>query len=233
MIDLEDVPLPIELEGWPSWRDRWDEGLIRRAIAYYWGMVVCNNDQVGRIVESLQANGLFENTLIIFTSDHGEFLGERGCMGKGPLYDSITHMPLVVKPPADVSCCPGEVQGLTETMNIAPTILDYAGVPVPDTMSAHSLRPQIEGVSGDTEAVFCEYVTNDRSRWAKCVRTKTHKYVRWNPDGEHEFYDLVNDPLEQHNLARPGGSIPMVDELEGVLLDWLARTEWRHNYPNS
>jgi len=51
--------------------------------------------------------------------------------------------------------------------------------------------------------------------------------------GEQEFYDRVNDPREQNNLAQSGGHIPNMDELEGVLLDWLAQTEWRHNYPNS
>ena len=154
-------------------------------------------------------------------------------MGKGPFYDCITHMPLVVKPPANVPCCGGAVQALTGTMNIAPTILDYAGVPIPNTMSAQSFRDQIEGEPGDTEAVFCEYVTNDRARWGKCVRTKTHKYVRWNPDGEKELYDLVSDPLEQHNLGRSADHAPVMHELEGLLLDWLAETEWRHNYPTS
>jgi arylsulfatase A-like enzyme len=226
----QDVPLPLELEGWPSWRERWDEALMRKAIAYYWAMVTCIDDQVGRIIDALQTQGVFENTLILYTSDHGEFLGERGRTGKGLFYDSIIHVPMWILPPQGTPCQPRAIQGLTEVMSIAPTILDYAGIPLPGPMTARSLRPVLEGVSNGREMVFCEYVTNDKARWAKCVRTATHKYIRWWPDLEEEFYDLVSDPLEGHNLAQTGAQSERMGQLKDAMFDWLARTEWRHNY---
>ena len=229
LVDLERVPLPLELEGWPSWRERWDEALMRRCIAYYWAMVTCIDDQIGRIVDTLHAKGLFDDTLILFTSDHGEFLGERGRMGKGLFYDSVTRVPTWIKPPANTPYQPHTIEALTENMNFAPTVLDYAGIPIPETMAAHSLRPAIEGQDEDTEAVYCEYVTNDRARWGKCVRTQT-KYVRWGPDASEEFYDLESDPLEQHNLSETGAQRTTMDGLKDRLFDWLAQTEWRNHY---
>jgi arylsulfatase A-like enzyme len=192
--------------------------------------VTCIDDQVGRIVDALRARGLFEDTLILFTSDHGEFLGERGRTGKGLFYDSVIRVPTWILPPQRASTSPRVVEGLTEVMNVAPTILDYAGVPIPDSMTARSLRPVLERGRNATEQVYCEYVTNDRSRWAKCVRTATHKYIRWGPDTEVEFYDLEEDPLEQRNLALTGEQRERMCELEAAMFDWLARTEWRHNY---
>jgi uncharacterized sulfatase len=167
--------------------------------------------------------------MILFTSDHGEFLGERGRTGKGLFYDSIIRVPTWILPPRDMPYRSRTVAELTEVMNFAPTILDYAGVPIPESMTAHSLRPVLEGGSDGADVVFCEYTTNDKTRWGKCVRTATHKYIRWWPRVEEELYDLERDPLEQHNLAQAAEGREVMSQLGEAMLDWLARTEWRHN----
>ncbi len=230
MYPVADVPLPIELEGWPTWREKWDEALIRRAVSYYWAMVSCIDDHVGRIVETLKRKSILDDTLIIYTTDHGEMLGERGRMGKSVFYDSVTHVPLIVKPPSGCPCKRGQNAQLTEVMNIAPTVLDYAGIAIPESMTAHSLRPLLEGKTDGTEAVFCEYVANDRREYGKCVRTATHKYIKWYAGGREEFFDLESDPLEQDNLASDGAQRGTMLALKDGLTDWLARTEWRHVY---
>jgi arylsulfatase len=225
-----DVPLPLELEGWPSWREKWDEPLIRRAVAYYWAMVSCIDDRVGAILRALERARVLDETLVVFTSDHGEMLGERGRMGKSVFYDSVLRVPLVVRPPRSSPGRAGSTDALTEAMDIAPTILDYAGVPIPPGMSAHSLRPLIEERRDDTGLVHSEYVHNDRSDWSKCVRSRTHKYVRWFASRREELYDLAADPLEQHDLAKRGGEPARLEEMRLAMLDWLARTESRRSY---
>ncbi len=226
-----DVPLPIEIEGWPSWRESWDEELMRRAVAYYWALVTCIDDHVGGIVGRLERRGILDNTLIVFTADHGDFLGERGRTGKSLFYDSVLRVPLLIRPPGRTTFRAGATDRLTEVMNIAPTILDYAGVPIPPTMAAHSIRPLLQERKDDTECVYSEFVYGDRAEWGKCLRTRTHKYIRWFASQKEELYDLSADPLEQHNLALQGAQRGRMMELRQAMLDWLARTEWRYNYP--
>lgn len=225
-----EIPLPLELEGWRSWREKWDEDVMRQCVAYYWAMVSCLDDLIGGIASHLKEKGIFDRTMIIFTSDHGEMLGERAKMGKALFYDSIIHVPTWVKPSADVSFENRSVQQITEVMNIAPTILDYAGVDIPETMTAHSWRPLIEGGSDGTKMIFSEHVTNDLSEMSKCVRTETHKYIRFFNSGLEEFYDLTDDPLESRNLAGTGEQGESMNELKTAMFDWLAKTEWRRNH---
>jgi arylsulfatase A-like enzyme len=203
---------------------------MRRAVSYYWAMVTCIDDHIGKIVEVLQRKGILDDTMIIYTSDHGEMLGERGRMGKGVFYDTVIRVPLIVKPPAGAPCRAGDCAQLTEVMNIAPTVLDYAGIPIPDNMAAHSLRASIESGADGTEMIFCEYVDNNRQEYGKCVRTASHKYIKWFASGREEFFDLSADPLEQKNLAPDGAQKGEMWALKDAMNDWLARTEWRHLY---
>jgi arylsulfatase len=229
----EDMQLPPEFEGWPSWRDKWDERQVRKSIAYYWAMVTCIDTQIGRIVDALKECGVYDNTLLVFVSDHGDMLGERGMHGKCVLYDTVIHVPLWIVPPAGLNMKPQSISKLVSTFDVAPTILDFAGVDIPETMSACSLKPLMEGTStheNRPEMIFSEYVSNDKKRWGKCVRTETYKLIRWEPDGHKEFYDLQNDPEEKINLAEQGEKPEKQAELEDLLYSWLARTEWRHNY---
>ena len=217
MYGPKDMPLPPELPGLPSWREKWDEELMRRCIAYYRAMVSCIDHHVGEIAATLKRLGTLDDTMIIYTSDHGEMLGERGCMGKGVFYDSVLRVPMWICPPVQ---CPHRARvsgGITEVMNIAPTILDYAGVTVPENISARSLRPEIEGRDESPEAIFSEYVSNDRKEYSKCVRTATHKYIRFFNSGKEEYYDLVNDPNEQYNLAQTGEQREIMLKLRAMI----------------
>jgi len=225
-----DVPLPCDIPGAPSWRDRWqDESLVRRTIAYYWGMITCIDDYVAQTVALLKARGLYDNTLIILTSDHGEFLCERARTGKCLFYEPILRVPLILKPPTGQGNAGRVDAALAEVFGIAPTVLDYAGVPIPDTMAATSLRPRVDGSNTTApSAVFAEYVSNDRKQRGKCVRTPTHKYIVWSPGHRDELYDLHADPLESRNLSADPACVAVKAELTGYLVDWLASTEWRH-----
>jgi arylsulfatase A-like enzyme len=228
MYDPKDVILPVEHSGWSSWRDRYDEDLMRRCIAYYWGMITCIDDHIGRMTDELKELGIYDDTMILFVSDHGEMLGEKGLMGKCVFYDTVARVPMWIKPPSDLEYKSRTFDGLVEAMSVAPTILDMAGVEIPENMTAKSLSPILSGATDEgAEMIFSEYVKNDKSEVSKCVRTETHKYIRFFKSGKEEFYDLQNDPQEQDNLALSGAQKEKMLELKENLFDWLARTEWR------
>ena len=224
----EDQTLPDEFPGWPSWRGRWDEAAVRRMRAYYLGMVTCIDDHIGRLLGELRTSGLYDETLIIFTTDHGEFLGERGRTGKGLFFDSILRVPFIIKPPRSTGFRPRRLDQVTENFNLAPTILDYAGLTPPAAMTARSLRPLIEDRPGAAAAcrpaAFSEFASHDRLTRGKCIRTATHKYVRWLPSGREELYELAGDPLEKENLATSAALAGEKAALKDALYDWLAET---------
>jgi arylsulfatase A-like enzyme len=210
-------------EGW--WED--DEAKILRWRSHYYGLVTFVDEMVGRLVDALEERGVLDETLIVFTSDHGEMAGDYGRMGKGSFYEEVIRVPTIVVPPggSDVD----RFDGLVEVADLAPTILDYAGVEVPDVMPTRSLRPVLEGEREDHRAsILSEYTTNDRSHSAKCVRTDRYKYV-FHAGGAPEFYDLEADPEELENLAGDPDHAAALAAHRELLLDRLTASE-QHYY---
>ena len=201
---IDDVVLPpnyaFDTEGNERLTSEEEDLVARRFCAYYWGLVTLIDDMVGRIVDALEQRGILDNTLILFTSDHGEMLFDFGRLGKGNFYDPIVRVPLIVAPPQSILVKHG-TDDLVETFDIAPTILDYANCSRPEQMSASTLRPTIEGTGSGKEAVFCEYLTNDRGRRGICVRTQRYKYAYWGADQPEQFFDLQEDPYERRDLV--------------------------------
>src|SRR5690606_23644311 len=202
-------PAQIELSekakrGSPTGR-RIDPDILKRWIAHYWGLCTMLDDLTGKVVDTLKRLGLWENTLFIFTSDHGEMMGDFGRFGKGNFLEPVIRVPLVVKPLKQGAGASGGsravVSDLVELIDIAPTILDYAGARIPSSVQGKSLRTALEGGGHGKEAVLCEYTTNKQDRHGKCLRTERYKFVYWAPDGERELYDLQEDPDEFTNLA--------------------------------
>ncbi|MEW6355997.1 MAG: sulfatase-like hydrolase/transferase [Planctomycetota bacterium] len=207
-----------------------EDEVARRFIAYYYGLVMLIDDMVGEIVKALEKKGLLDNTLILFTSDHGEMMFDHGRLGKGNFTEPIIRMPLIVVPPGGK---PGvsDVDGLVETFDIAPTVLDYAWAGIPTTMSASSLRPLIEGGGSAKEIVMCEYMRNDRSTMGTCVRTKRYKYACWTNGQAEQFYDLQEDPLERRNAI---GDPEYRDEIERhrvLMIDRLMQSSRQQPIP--
>lgn len=163
----------------------------------YMATITTVDEQVGRIVQALKDAGVYENTAIIFTSDHGEFSGERGGIQKGPfLYEDNLHVPLIIHAPF-LKTRPGVVDGLVQNMDIFATALDLAGLPCPKNSLSRSLVPLMRDRSAIAhDAVFAE--ASDR----KMIRQGRYKLiVEKDPLGT-ELYDLEKDPRETANLAR-------------------------------
>lgn len=208
--------------------ERFEESTLRRIIHHYYALCTFMDDLMGMVIQGLKQQGLYENTLIIFTTDHGSLLGEKGSIGKGRFYESVIRAPLILKPPHASFTQKGLVtKDLVEHIDLAPTILDYADLRIPDTIQGQSLRPLLEGGSGGKDAVLCEWTTNNRSAHGKCIRTAQHKYVFWSRQSDQdkqrqiELYDLVNDPGETLNLANRAEYASLQKEMHERLLEHL------------
>lgn len=202
------------------------EAMWRRLIAHYYGMVSLIDKQVGRVMAALRESGLEDNTLVIFTSDHGELLGDHGLLFKGPHhYDCLLRVPTIVTWPGVIP--PGRrIGGLAELIDVAPTILEAARAEIPEGMQARSFMPLLRGESyREREGVLID--RNDLY-WGlnmKTFRTSRWKLTYYQGKTYGELYDLEADPNEFVNLWNDPGYTRVKHELMIALLDRLIETD--------
>ena len=213
----------------PDLRAMTDEH-VREIISHTYGMVSLIDDNLGRIFQKMDALGLFENTLVVFMSDHGELLGDHWLVGKGPFhYDSLIKIPLLWRFPEGRPAKP-TVEGLLSNVDIAPTILDYAGLPsLPDCQG----RSMLAMIRDGQEALGRERVLIEFD-WRfipglhlKTIRTPRHKLTVYAHASYGELYDLVEDPHELVNRWDDPTYAKVRAELTAQLLDLLLETEGR------
>ncbi|HAB19364.1 MAG TPA: sulfatase [Verrucomicrobiales bacterium] len=181
--------------------NRWK---YQRYLQDYLACVQSVDDSVGRLLDWLDANGLRENTLVIYTSDQGFFLGEHGLYDKRFMYEPALRMPFLARWPAGIK--PGTTSdALAINCDFAPTFLDLAGVPIPAEVQGRSLVPLFAGgtPAGWRTDIYYRYYHdpghhNTRAHYG--VRTDTHKLIHYWKVNQWELYDLVNDPQEMRNL---------------------------------
>jgi arylsulfatase A-like enzyme len=184
------------------------EELVRwkyqRYMQDYLACVQSVDDNVGRLVAWLDEHGLRENTLVVYTSDQGFFLGDLGMYDKRFMYEPSLRMPLVMRWPAGIQ--PGKAQeAIAINADFAPTFLEIAGLPVPADMQGRSLKPLFEGErpADWRSSMYYRYYHdpghhNTRAHYG--VRTDRHKLIYFWSKDQWELYDLSADPHEQHNL---------------------------------
>jgi len=223
---LDEIPLPNYVEGELSDKTKWqrydhegayghdagfryaqmtplDHRLVR---ASYWAMCDLLDEQVGRMLDVLAQTGQLERTIVIYTSDHGEMLGDHGIYLKGPyFYEPAIHVPLIVAWPGRVRA--QRSRALVELTDLPQTLLDAARLPYGPGMQGQSLWPLLTGQSPpDThrEDVYCEYYNampwhQAPTAQATMVRTNRFKIVVDHTASHGELYDLEQDPDETHN----------------------------------
>ncbi|NOX54630.1 MAG: sulfatase-like hydrolase/transferase [Planctomycetes bacterium] len=171
---------------------------IREYVAIYHGMVKYIDDQVGRILRKLDELGLSDNTLVIFTTDHGDMVGAHGCIGKSiaGFYDDLVRIPLLMRLPGRIPAG-RKVEAPVSQIDFMPTILDYVGLPAPENIHGRSLRPLIEG----REVSWRDHAFCQRADQLRMLRTKRYKYVFGRKPHVVALYDLKADPNEDRNLA--------------------------------
>jgi len=183
---------------------------------HYFAKITTVDEQIGRVLDSLEKRGWLENSLLIFCSDHGEMLGDHGLAYKWLMYDPIVHIPLIIRHPGSVDN-PSAVTDLVSLMDLGPTILQAAGIEAPTYMEGQSLLPYLNDEPIEPrEFVFCE------DNYQVMMRSQTHKLVYYIGQEAGELYDLRADPHELENLWDRSEAAEVKGHLLGRLLAWLS-----------
>jgi len=192
--------------------------------AQYEGEIKYADDHIMELIEALEEEGIAEETLVIITSDHGEMMYKHDIFfDHHGLYDPDIHVPLIVRWPGGL---PGGVRvpALVQHVDLAPTILEAAGVPIPGEMEGTSLLPLLRGETDSSpyQALYTEECTR-QAKWA--IRTDRHKFILSRQPDLHgtptrELYDLAADPQELNNICETGPDLAAA--LESQLESWIA-----------
>lgn len=201
---------------------------LQRLRAYYAANVSMIDQQVGQIMETLEAQGYLENSIVIFTSDHGDCLGDHGHIQKWTMYDIITRVPTIF-------WAPGRFEGgrrineLCQWMDIGSTILELAGVQPAESVQAQSLLPALQGEAWrGRELVFAEHPADTvyEGPLMTMVRSERYKLVHFLGQDYGQLFDLEADPGEERNRWDDEALAQVKQELLLALLNWrLASTE--------
>ena len=161
------------------------------------------DDNVGRLMEYLKANGLDKNTIIIYTSDQGFYLGEHGWFDKRWMYEESFRTPLIISWPG-VTTKKSVTNSMVQNLDYAETILDMAGLPVPADMQGKSIVPVLKGKQKGNlhDALYYHFYENQEHKVAKHigVRTDRYKLIWFYENNEWELYDLQKDKSEMNNV---------------------------------
>jgi arylsulfatase A-like enzyme len=198
----------------------------REAIALNHGSLTCIDDAVGRVLARLRELGLDDDTVVLFTSDHGDLLGDRGLMFKGGLhYPALTRVPFIWRDAARPPATPAS-GALAQTIDIAATVLERAGLPPANGMQGRSLLPLMAGA---TQAVREQLLIEEESQRSdfgmdrrvrmRTLRDHAHRLTIYDGQPWGELYDLRDDPLELRNLWNDAAS----QALRQALMERLAR----------
>ena len=208
-----------------QWRGRVADHVMQRARAAYFAYLAFLDAQIGRLVETMSRSGVLGETLTLFTSDHGEMLGDHHLWRKTYAYEASSRVPFILRPPAafvaprNVEVGPPVTVGWEDIM---PTLLDAAGEAIPDTVEGRSVLPLVRGQTDGWRPFYhgehspCYHPENAN----QFLTDGLWKYI-WNPiTGQEQFFYLQEDPHECRDLAPAGGSeldhwrARMVTELE-------------------
>lgn len=194
------------------------------AIQAYFATISFMDAQVGRILDALEQFGLEENTVVIFTSDHGYHMGEHGHYQKRTLFELSTRVPLIISYPGQKTR--GVVTGsIVEMIDFYPTICELAGLPYPDFVSGKSFVPVLENPK---KKIRSDALTHTVFRGYSLISSK-YRYNRWGDGGPGmiELYDKKNDPLEMNNLAGTQKYSGTIRRLDRKIQKRIERSEIR------
>jgi arylsulfatase A-like enzyme len=216
-------------EGRRRWEKRFaNPEMFQSTLRDYYRLVTGIDREVGRIMAKLAERGFGTNTVIVFTSDNGWFAGERGMADKWLMYEASIRLPLIISDPRLPESTRGRtVDALSLNLDCAPTLLDLAGLPLPETMQGKSLRPFLTGTrpaDWRTDFFYEHHFGPKIIPPSEGIRTERWTYLRWmppNPELE-ELYDLRADPFEQRDLSADPA---FADTLKSL------REQWRRTGP--
>ncbi len=201
-----------------QWRDIWTK---------YLGLVKLLDDEVGRVIQTLKEEGLYDKALIIFTADHGEMLGSHSLWQKMCMYEESAKVPLILKMPKGYETRITQSDELVSLVDILPTILDLTKEHNPGKMDGQSLLPVLAGKPLKRDAIFIQYDGNGSlGSTQRCVIKNQYKlFVDFFKDEAYvELYDLNKDPEEKQNLLFDKAYAAKADELIAELNGYMVKT---------
>lgn len=201
---------------------RWNDGQFMDYRRRYFGYCSYIDHQIGRVFQALQETNQWDNTIVVFTSDHGDMVGAHGmilklgCCG----YEELYRVPTFVHIPG-VTRAGSSTDALASNIDFMPTLLEATGLSVPSNLDGKSLLPLLRGeTSRHRQAIF-----SDCSDSSLITRDERHKFVlNWKRRDLDELYDLQSDPGEMTNLAYDPAHKATADQMRKRVLDWTAET---------
>lgn len=207
---------------------------IREITALTYGMITNVDDRIGLVMDALRTSGADANTVVVFTSDHGDLMGDHGLMLKGPLhYQGLVRVPLIWRePPGSSGAGPAVRHDLASSIDLAATVLSRAGLAAPNGVQGRALvSPQGLARDSGRDAVLIEenqqraYLGFESPVRVRTLVTHTHRLSVFHEGNWGELYDLKADPFEERNLWES----PDAQALRGQLLDRLVRALIEHS----
>lgn len=208
-----------KLDAW-TWRD-WAP-----VVGRYLGEISLMDAQIGWILEALDRLGFGENTLVIYTTDHGDMCGGHGMIDKHfIMYEDVTRVPLMMRWPGRIRSGGRCDAFVAHAIDLASTFCEVAGLPIPETFRGKSLLPLMKGgADNGRQDIFSTYHGNQFGLYSqRMVRDRQWKYV-WNATAEDELYDLQNDAGELRNLATDPACKDELARLRRRLVAWMEET---------
>ena len=212
------------------------------------GLIKQIDDELGRLFSYMEDKGLMDNTLIVFTSDHGDYLGDHWLGEKEMFHEPSVHVPLIVVDPSTAADATRgtTVTDLVEAIDLLPTFLDYYGQAIPrHRLEGHSLLPWLHGNKPEAwrDAVFSELdysVRNPVRRHlqreigdCRCFMVRTHEWKYVHFEGYRaQLFDLVNDPQENHDLGADSDYASIREAMAQRLFGWLRKRQIRPIAPD-
>ena len=205
-----------------------DEARLRQR-KHYLANVTMIDHALGKITECLKKNNLSDDTIVIFTSDHGDCLTDHGHSQKWTMFEQITHVPLIFSGPSIQQGT--RVSELVQWMDIGPTILELAGC-TPPKMEAISMVPALKGDQWQgRDYLFCEQVGDmvlTEVKFMSMIRSKHWKLIHYLDSEEGQLYNMINDPAENENLWNHEAQQSQKELLLSELLNWRVESQLHH-----
>lgn len=210
-------------------REQWNEIWTK-----YMGLVKLLDDEVGRVIQALKAEGIYDKAIILFTADHGEMLGSHSLWQKMCMYEESAKVPIILKLPKNASPAIHSSNALVSLVDVLPTILDFNGISGGQKMDGKSLLPILRGKTSDRKAIFIQYDGNGSlGSSQRCVVKGNYKLIVdiFKDENYVELYDLVKDPTESVNLMFDQNFTTVADDLLGELTGYMKSTGDRLTLP--
>lgn len=217
--DVDDIPLPARNEAVDQYAMTATPDQRRAAIRAYLATVSFMDVQAGRVLDALKRLGVADNTIVVFTGDHGWHLGEHGLWHKRSLFEPSARVPLIIHAPG-VKGNGQASPSVVELLDLYPTLCDFAGLPAPAVLEGKSLRAVLDQPKTPHMGMAFTQARRgtDAKNWGRSVRTARWRYTEWD-EGKNglELYDHDADPGEFTNLAHDPRHASTLKELRALL----------------